>query len=249
MIADFVPPSGATRLAGAPVGAHGLTSSLVGPSESTVIQTRWYAVPGTPGRVLAAIPVPKGATKGASSIGGGPDGTVQEQDFDFSPVAGVLYARELTAAAMLVGARTVLRVDAQVVFSPVRPPSSLISPTVTEITVEYRPGHTGPQTPEAYPVVTVRDPTQVAAIVQAVNEGTVRPEGLVMPCPFDGGARMTLMFLASGVPAGTAVIDPAGCGNITVTPAGGTAVALVGGNALAQYVAKVIDASWPPLTK
>ena len=102
---------------------------------------------------------------------------------------------------------------------------------------------------KTYGPVNVTDPATVAAIAKAVNDDPVSPIGTAMPCPFDGGAKMTLTFQTTAGPVATTTIDPAGCGFVNVAVTGGGKATLTGGAELAKKMKSLIGVDWPDSVK
>ncbi|HEY1485167.1 MAG TPA: hypothetical protein VGF84_03620 [Micromonosporaceae bacterium] len=245
IIASFRPPAGAKRLPGRPTGAGSLNqSTFTGMPSDTVHGTQWWAVGGDPQAVLARLAVPKGASKGGSSQ----SDREWSQDFSWTPIPAVLYDRLLEASTMAVDGRTVIRVDAEVIWYPTRPPASLIPAGVSAVTVTYRPVAMTPSV-KTYGPVNVTDPATVAALVKAVNDDPVNPIGTAIPCPFDGGGRMTLTFRSTAKTVATTSIETAGCGFVSVAATGGGKATLIAGADLAKKMKSLIGVDWPDSVK
>jgi hypothetical protein len=248
ILGTFRPPAGAHRLTGPPVGAALVSDTATTPGSIDLVRdTQWWTVAGGGAEtILAHLAVPSGASRGSSMSSGSPAGSAYATVFTWPVITGVLADRWLEVSAATVDGRTVMRVDAMVLWLPPRPANTFIPTTTTEVTVVFQPGSLGlsPQKPLA--PVTSTDPAKVAAIVDALNKAPILPPGeAARPCPADTGVSVNVTFLRAGRIVATADVDPAGCGNVTVTVVGGGTVTLIGGFDLATRIESLLGQHWP----
>jgi hypothetical protein len=243
-LASFTPPKGARKLSGPPSGAGTLQpGSTTGTPSDTARGTRWFEVPGSPRAVLASVKAPAGSKRSDSSS----SSDQWSQAFEWS-ASDQLYDDMLEVSTMALHGRTVMRVDSLVVWYPERPADTRIPSTATSLTVTYRPasltGH-----PKTYGPVTTSDADEIAEVAAAVNDDPMNPLGSALPCPFDGGANVTLTFRDGTRTVATTSITPAGCGFVTVKVTGGGTAMLFQGTKLASQVLALLNLDWPDPAK
>lgn len=246
----YRPPSGATALAHAPTGV--LTQSALGMdvNPNQIDNVRYWSMAGGSAKtVIAAVPRPAGAAPadGTSSAGTPSGGVEYGVGYSWPEITGVLLDRALEVTATAYDGRTIIRVDAVATWQPARDPASAIPATATSVTITYQPIAMGGPQPKPQGPVAVNDPAQVAAIVNVLNDAQLYPyTGVAIPCPFDGGERMTAVFHdAAQALVATATIKPAGCSSANLAIAGGPTVMLADGRGLAIAIGKIIDKPWP----
>ena len=167
-------------------------------------------------------------------------------------MAGVLTQRWLlvTVAARDHG-QAAIRVDAQVVWLPVRQAGERIPPDATVVTVTPVFGYQPDKALEPLdPAFTITNPAKVARIEAVINGLTLFPPG-TFSCPADFGGQMRLTFRTS--PDGPVVAQLAGeydgCGIVSVNIDGTSMPALSdytnSGSSLQQTVLAIAGVRWP----
>jgi hypothetical protein len=254
ILALFVPPPGARKLAAAPGASGGVLSQmqLKPVTPDLVDDAGWWRVPDrAPQAVLSweASHVPRRLAPGAY---GGVGATFDSWSL---PSVGVLDSRWLVVTVVSDGAGgTDLRVEGEDVYSPDRPAWSYIPATaVRSVLVAAVPSPNDHRKPPAALLVT--DPGTVRRLVALVNAATVPPAG-ARSCPaYDGGGvRLTFLSGAGGGKAAngpvlkTAVLAVAlamnsGCGGVDVTVAGAQA-GLGQGPSVAEQALAISGLRW-----
>jgi hypothetical protein len=258
ILASFVPPAGATKLASAP-GADGgaLGHTQTGPDTPDLVDAAaWWQVPGqAPQAVLSweASHVPSRFTLTGSGVS---PRTVVDT-WTLPPVPGVLDTRWLIVTAVSDGAGgTDLRAEGQVTYTPARPSGSYIAvAAVHSVLVTAVPGPNDRTAPPAPLLVT--DPAKVRDLVALVNGLPLFPPG-TYSCPMDDGKGVRLTFLSTrggGKAANGPVIEAAvlavafakanGCGGVQLTIAG-TQTSLGWGSTAAEQALAITGMSWQP---
>ena len=254
ILASFVPPPGARKLASAP-GADGgvLGHPQMQPQTPDLIDdVAWWQVPGQdPQAVLSweASHVSRRFTlSGYGGVGAAFD------SWTLPPVAGVLDNRWLAVTVISDGAGgTDLRAEGEVTYTPARPAGSYIPATaVHAVVVTAVPGGNDRAKPPAPLVVT--DPATVRRLVALVNGLSLFPPG-TYSCPFDDGRGVRLTFLskassgkANGPVIKSAVLAVAfaksnGCGGVQLTIAGAQ-TGLGWGSAAAEQALSISGMRW-----
>jgi hypothetical protein len=212
LLASFVPPPGATRLAKAPNLPGGYLKrpiSTLGDGYQVDGTTFWQA-PGAPQAVLnweiAHI-------SHRFSLGDADFGVASDRSFELPPVPGVLTSRELVVEVVSVGnGRTGIRVDAEVGWQPPRPVADQVPSAARVVTItEETTMQTGRGMPSP---VTVTDPAVVARLAALIDGLPISPfNNIAVSCPGAFGSFLTLTFRASlgGEPLATARTDQS-CG-------------------------------------
>jgi hypothetical protein len=214
ILASFTAPPGAVRLSAAPASAGALAHAPFMIATADVVDNAtWWRVPGEPQTVLAweaAHLASRFTASGHTTTGG--TSAVSASQFTLPPVSGVLSSRELNVQAVgISGGQTVVRVDAEVTWIPVRPAAEHVPAAAKAVTVSVMPGMVadvripGP--------VTITDPAKVSELISAANALPVWSGQRVM-CPADFGQSVRLTFTAKpGGPAlAVAVASVGGCG-------------------------------------
>ena len=240
LLANFRPPTGATRLSAQPAGSKFLAAnSFAGPN--TAVTTSWWRTTGDPQTVVAHVATPSGGSNGDSWNSGGPDGATYSISFDY-PKQGALVGRTLAVTAGRVGTATILRVDATTIWVPARSPATLVPATARSLVVSFqgRPGPAGPAVNKG--PVTITDPAEVATVVKVTDAAQVEPYG-VRPCPASM-SRLELSFRsATGVEVAYADASPGGCDDIGLT-VGSTDVTLSGATQFTATVLASLHLPW-----
>jgi hypothetical protein len=204
ILAQFVPPPGAIRLAKQPTLPSG--SGTTGLVYTTVAQAAGYwQVRGKPTTLLAweKTHMPPSFSRQDVIVGPPAWNTL----YTLPSVPGVFAARELNAQFYDVGGGlTVIAADAMVAWEPPRPATEAVPASVTAVTI------TGSSmaSPEQATITSAAAVRRLAALVNGLSLSTIGP----LPCPSGWGFTLTFRTLSSGPP--TAVAEgPAGCGTVT----------------------------------
>lgn len=220
ILAAFVPPPGARRLARAPDVDGGLlrfpSSTLV--STALVDDVSFWAAPGRPPAVLAweQAHLPGRFTPEDQDFG--PPGW--DRTFSLAPIPGVLNGRDLVVGVVAAGGgQTAIRVDAQVAWQPPRPPGERVPAAARVVTIAEVPGPLpganrlpAPVTITAAPVV-----ARLAALADSLELSTIGDA----PCPAGIAPEVQLTFRARpGGPPLAVAQGPAPCGTVLFTVGG-----------------------------
>ena len=193
LLAEFVPPLGARRLAGPPDLPDGWEqhpqSSLV--SNSMVDEAAFWEAPGDPHSLLSweqARLTGKRFTLGDADFGP----PSWDREFDL-PAAGVLTNRELIVEVVGAGnGQTAIRLDADIAWQPSRPPDDLVPDTGRVVTIS-EPASGNPRGKRPPAPVTITDPTVVgrlAALVDSLPVSPLNNEAVSCPAPFGGSLQL-----------------------------------------------------------
>jgi hypothetical protein len=197
LLAAFVPPPGARRLAGPPDLPGGLEQhpQSVMVSNSMVDVPAFWEAPGDPQTLLSweqARLTGKRFTLGDADFGP----PSWDREFDL-PAAGVLTNRNLIVEVVGAGGgQTAIRLDADVAWQPARPPADMVPNaarvvTISELVDEY-PHATRPPAP-----VTSTDPAVTGGLAALVDGLPVSPlDNEVVSCPPPIGFSLQLAFRA-----------------------------------------------------
>jgi hypothetical protein len=216
LLADFVPPPRARRLAAAPSIDGGVldqpTSTIV--SSALVDQVAFWVVPGQPQALLAweQAHLPRAFTPGDSDSGP----PSWDRMFQLAPVASVITDAELVVkVASAGGGQTGIRVDAEVAWQPPRPASTFVPAAARVVTLaEVALADPHPKLPR--PVTVASEPVvqQLVALVNGLRLSTVG----VASCPASIGTALLLTFRARpGGPALAVAEGPEPCGTVLFT--------------------------------
>ena len=241
----FTPPPGSRELSGPPAGTWRDLEVPGGviPTDGEVFVSSWWKVPGQPQAVLKWLLAhePKPWYGG----GGGGFGPVAEPG-DVTPAGqrpadvyqgwndtfedfhgpAVVTLQQLIVEELQNGAgQTYTRVDSVVTWSPPRPAAGRVPASAKVVTITAEP-MAGTAMPPGSPAV-VTDPAKVARIAALVN-GLYRNVGLCAPPP-PTPDRIELTFSAApgGPPLATAVADFRGCGQVSFSVPGTSALPLL----------------------
>jgi len=215
LLASFVPPPGATRLAKAPNLPGGYLKNPItylGDGYQVDGTTFWQA-PGAPTAVLnwEIAHISHRFSLGDADFGTGI--TPADRSFELPAIPGVLTSRDLVVEVVSMGAgRTGIRVDAEVGWQPPRPASDDVPATARVVTIaEETTMQTGAGLPSP---VTITDPAAVAKLATLVNSMPISPfNGIAVSCPAGFGSALTLTFRAeAGAPVLAKVQTDQACG-------------------------------------
>ncbi|HXT88440.1 MAG TPA: hypothetical protein VN714_04195 [Trebonia sp.] len=202
LLAQFVPPPGAVRLAKKPTLPSGGGASLV--YTTTVHAVRYWRVHGNPTTLLAweKAHMPRAFSQEDVIIGPPSWNTF----YTLPAVPHRFAAREINAQFYDVGGgETVIMADAMVAWLPPRPATEVIPASVTVVTIADSPLAGADQaTITAVPVI-----RQLAALVNGLSPSVIGPA----LCPMGAGLTMTFRAAPGGPPAAVAQ-GPGGCGSV-----------------------------------
>ena len=215
LLADFVPPPGARKLATAP-GAGGVLAqpkSFIVSTAEVDRATFWLAA-GQPLDVLAweRAHLPRGFTPADSSFGP----PSWDQMFQLTAVPRVITDAELVVLVTSVGrGQTGIRVDAEVAWQPPRPASTFVPATARVVTLAEVPLVTqGPKPPKPVTITSEGVVHQVAALVNGLQLSTLGAAS----CPPGIGNDLRLTFDArAGGPPVAVAQGPQACGAVLLT--------------------------------
>ena len=222
LLAEFVPPPGARRLAGPPELPDGWEqrpqSSLV--SNSMVDEAAFWEAPGDPHSVLSweqARLTGKRFTLGDADFGP----PSWDREFDL-PAAGVLTSRELIVEVVGAGnGQTAIRLDADVAWKPSRPPGDLVPDAAQVVTIsELASGNPQAKRPPA--PVTITSPAVVgrlAALVDSLPVSPLNNEAVSCPPAVGGGLQLAFRTRTGGPVIALAQTDRT-CGMVDFTVTG-----------------------------
>jgi hypothetical protein len=222
VLAEFVPPPGARRLAGPPDLPGGWEqhpqSSLV--SNSMVDQAAFWQAPGDPQHLLSweqARLTGQRFTLGDADFGP----PSWDREFDL-PAAGVLTNRELIMEVAAAGNdQTAIRLDADVAWQPSRPPGDLVPNAARVVTISEL-ASANPQAKRPPAPVTITDPTVVGRLTALVDSLPVSPlNNEAVSCPAVFGVGLQLAFRArTGGPVLALVQTDQPCDMVDLTVTG-----------------------------
>ncbi|MFL6114456.1 MAG: hypothetical protein ACJ786_24320 [Catenulispora sp.] len=229
VLTTFLPPPGSTKATGRP---DAVPPDLLGPpimsgAETQATAVAWYYASITPGQVLGWVSThpPTGSRPEGSGSGSTGPGFLS---FQYpTPNSSLIVTPETGTDG-----RTVIRLDASVIWTPSRAPDSLIGGGAKSVTV-VTTNRLNPQAagPAAAPL-TSTDPQLIARITALVN-ALQPPIPGTRRCPNDDGTRVRIS-LAS---VADVTASPVGCGDVVITTVGGgSAQTMAGGNELVSEV-------------
>jgi hypothetical protein len=201
LLAEFVPPPGARRLAGPPDLPGGLErhpqSVLV--SNSMVDETAFWEAPGDPQSLLSweqARLTGKRFTLGDADSGP----PSWDRGFDL-PAVRPLTDRELVVEVVGAGdGQTAIRLDANVAWQPARPRGDMVPNAARVVTISEAPGGISQGKRPPIPV-TITDPAVTGGLAALVDGLPVSPlNNEVVPCPppMWGGLQLAFRARAGG---------------------------------------------------
>jgi hypothetical protein len=239
MLARFVPPPGAVRLAGKPRLPSG--SATMGINATTRVDAAGYwRVNGSATALLAWEKAHISRSFSAQDVIVGPPdwNTV----YSLPAVAGVLTQREMNVQFYDVGGATVIMADAMVAWQPPRPATEVFPDSVTAVTVTALGPWTGAPAP-----VTITSAPVVRRLVALLNTLPVSVTSTDVPCP-SGPASFELTFRPSpGGPQGT-YAGPGACGAMSVRINGKDQPALQPPSSYVATVLQITGLNWKPVT-
>jgi hypothetical protein len=216
-------PPGSSASAVEPAGDGGqLARPAVGPAATPNVVDRhaWWRVPGAPAAVLAYLGAhpPAGARRFLSGPG--------VAGFDWRPRRGVLSRRwVIVHAVALPGGSTGVRADAQVVWITPRPARERIPADERRLRITT-----------ARRSLVVTAPSRIRQAIRLLNALPAAQPGAVN-CPADLGVTVRLAFRPHRA---VAVVDPSGCGTVTLTLRGRRQPPLAGGRELVPRLARAL---------
>lgn len=238
IITTFQPPPGATESAHQP---DPLPPSLRRPAMRSAAQTQatataWYLTSESPELVLAWLqshPPTGASSEGSGSGSAGPSFVSYQYP---TPHSSLVVAPETGSDG-----RTVIRLDASVVWAPSRDPDTLLSysaPAVTVVTIS-RMSSQFPVPPNEATPVTSTDPAVVHKVVDLLN-ALQPPIPGTRDCPAELGVRVQITL------PGLAVVnaEAGGCGSVEITPQGGSAQYYDGAGDLIPKVYALFGITW-----
>jgi hypothetical protein len=246
LLAEFVPPRGARRLARPPNLPGGWErqpqSSLV--SNSMVDEAAFWEAPGDPYSLLSweqARLTGKRFTLGDADFGP----PSWDREFDL-PAAGVLTNRELIVEVVGAGnGQTAIRLDADVAWQPSRPPDDLVPDAARVVTVsELASGNPQAKRPPA--AVTITAPTVVGRLAALVDSLPVSPlSNEAVSCPAVVGGSLQLAFRTrAGGPVVALVQTDQPCGIVDFTVTGQQLVGLENNTDVDRQILAIASIPW-----
>ena len=234
ILASFAVPSGATKVPTAPSADKGAlkTAIQIPGTPDLVDKAGWWLAPGKPLQVLAweTKHVPhRFSSEGTATITGPPGHEqVQSDMFSLPEITGVLDSRELVVEVVQDGARTAIRVDAQVTWQPPVPASEKVPADAKAVTISMDLGlnQHGKKPPKP---VTLTNPAKVSELRALINSLPLTPPGMFgCPISFDDDLVMTFRARPGGPALAVATDLLSGCGMVTLTIGGKSKPALSG---------------------
>jgi hypothetical protein len=248
LLAEFVPPRGARRLARPPDLPDGWEqrpqSSLV--SNSMVDEAAFWEAPGDPHTLLSweqARLTGKRFTLGDADFGP----PSWDREFDL-PTAGLLINRELIVEVVGAGnGQTAIRLDADVAWQPSRPPGDLVPRAARVVTVsELASGNPQAKRPPA--PVTITAPAVVGRLAELVDSLPVSPlNNEAVSCPYPAGGSLQLAFRTRARGAVVALVQTdQPCGMVDLTVTGRPLLGLENNANVDRQILAIAAISWNP---
>jgi hypothetical protein len=246
LLAGFVPPPGARRLAGPPDLPGGWEqhpqSILV--SNSMVDEAAFWEAPGDPQSLLSweqARLTGKRFALGDASFGP----PSWDREFDL-PAAGALTTRELIVEVVGAGnGQTAIRLDADVAWQPSRPPGDLVPNAARVVTISELSG-ANPHAKRPPAPVTITDLTvagRLAALVDSLPVSSLSNEAV--SCPAATGGSLQLAFRTrTGGPVVTLVQTDQACGMVDFTVTGQQQLGLENNTSLDRQILAITSLPW-----
>ena len=239
ILTTFQPPPGAIKSAHQP---DPVPSGLQGPPLRSAAQTQavavaWYSTSQTPDQVLEWVQAHRPTGSSASGGGSGSSSAPNFLTFSFATLDSQLIVTPESGS----DGRTVIRLDASVIWTPSRAAGSRLgydAPSVSVVTTNtLNPQFSLPATETR--TVTATAPLVVHQVVDLLN-ALQPPIPGTRHCADDDGTRVliTLPGLA------TVSANPGGCGDVKVTPQGGAPQYYAGGSALITKVYALFGIIW-----
>jgi hypothetical protein len=239
ILAAFVPPPGATRLAGRPRLPRGWASyAVMGMTAGTQADAVGYwRVAGPPAAQLAweKAHISRRFSRQDVLIGPPSWNTV----YALPPVAGVLPQRELNVQVYEAGGgTTVIMAAAMVAWQTPRPATEVIPAGVRSVTIAS--SGPWPRTPSPVTVTAAAAVRQLVALVNGLPAALPhQPE----PCPM--GAGFVLTFRAGAGPPAAIADGPADCDAVHLTLRGTAEPDLQPPGSYRAAVLKIAGLRWP----
>jgi hypothetical protein len=245
LLAEFVPPLGARRLAGPPNLPDGWEqhpqSSMV--SNSMVDEAAFWEAPGDPASLLSWEQVR--LTGKRFTLGDADFGQSRDREFDL-PATGVLTNRELIVEVVGAGnGQTAIRLDADVAWQPSRPPGDMVPDTARVVTIsELSSGN--PQAKQSPAPVTITDSTVVGRLAALVDSLPVSPlNNEAVSCPGSSGISLQLAFRTrTGGPVVALVQTDQACGMVGLTVTGHQLLGLENNTGVDRRVLTIASLPW-----
>jgi hypothetical protein len=207
-------PPGARRLTRKPGGTGTwLSAPANAPATPNLIDgTQWWEYDGTPQSLLSYVRAHRPAGSSLSMAGSG-RGTYLAVSYAWPPVAGVLSLRQVSLGVVAMHGRSIARVDAEDVWVSPRPVTERIPGNISRLTLEVKRGNVVRQGPQVF-----ASRARIDKVVSVLNQ-LPRAQPGVSACPVDPGIVVVLKFFTarSQTPEAVAVIDPYGCGGVSLT--------------------------------
>jgi hypothetical protein len=238
IITTFQAPPGAVVVNQRPTPVpSGLGGPPERPAAATVATTvAWYSTTQTPAEVLAWVQDHRPTGSAPAGSGSGSSGP-SFVSFSYPTPQSSLIVTPATGA----DGRTVIRLDATVIWTPSRNPSTKLAdnaPSVTVVTVNTLNPHNALPANETAPL-TATAPLVVHQVVDLLN--ALQPQiPTSQNCAMDDGTlvKITLPGLA------TVSANASGCGEVKVTPSSGPAQTYAGGPDLITKVYALFGITW-----
>jgi hypothetical protein len=248
ILASFAAPPGASKLAAAPTVDKGAlkTAIQISGTPDLIDKADWWLAPGKPLQVLAweAKHVsPRYSAEGTASVSGPVgSGPIWSDMFSLPDITGVLDSRELVVEVVADGAKTAIRVDAQVTWQPAVPASKKVPAAAKAVTISMGLGANqgGKKPPKP---VTITDPAKVGELRALINRLPPSPPGM-FSCPAGFGDDLVLTFRARpGGPALAVATDRlSGCPAVDLVIGGKSQPSLSG--ASGPQILKIAGLPW-----
>jgi hypothetical protein len=248
ILASFAAPPGASKLAAAPTVDKGaLTTAIqISGTPDLVDKADWWLAPGKPLQVLAweAKHVShRYSSEGTASVSGPAGGeSIWSDMFSLPDITGVLDSRELVVEVVQDGAKTAIRVDAQVTWQSAVPASEKVPAAAKAVTISMGLGANqgGKKPPKP---VTITAPAKVGELRALINSLPPSPPGM-FSCPAGFGDNLVLTFrVRPGGPALVVATDMlSGCPAVDLVIGGKSQPSLSG--ASGTQILKIAGLSW-----
>jgi hypothetical protein len=246
ILAEFVPPRGARRLAGPPDLPDGREqhpqSSLV--SNSMVDEAAFWEAPGDPQSLLSweqARLAGNGFTLGDADFGP----PSWDREFDLA-AAGVLTNRELIVEVVGTGnGQTAIRLDADVAWQPSRPVDDVVPDAARVVTISEL-ASVSPQAKRPPAPVTITGLTVVGRLAALVDSLPVSPlSNGAVSCPAALGGGLQLAFRTrTGRPVVALVRTDQTCGMVDFTVTGQQPLGLENNTNVDRQILAIASLPW-----
>lgn len=238
MLAAFQAPPGAARKTRQP---DPLPAGLTRPpmksaAVSQVAAVGWYETSQSPQEVLAWVKAHPPTGSSLTGWSGGPGGFSTET-FAFPGRLNWLIVTPQSAA----DGRTIIRLDASDVWTPSRPPNTMLGYTATSVSVvtTSRANPQFPLPPDETATHTSTDPAVVHKVVDLLN-ALQPPVPGVKHCTADLGITVRITLPGEA----TVAAEGSGCGEVLITPQGGSPQYYDGAADLIPKVYTLFGVTW-----